>query len=392
MEMLTGLGILLLSSIGHAEYWVLFVNRAYSLRIDHRQLRILRRIHDIAIPIYTLVLLWQVGFGENGLLTGGAFNDQSPTVQWILTLTSLGVIPWLLGILRWQYWQKHAFRRADSREFHDVLNLAERNPELGDVRGPRQRLSGLFPWNEVFRLEVNTKTIVVDSWKGGRNERPLRIVHFSDLHFVGCPGEGYYRWVFRQAAALRPDAFVFTGDLIDDPELVPMAVDILSTLTAIAPCFFVLGNHDWRFDHEQLRQTVQRAGWINVAGQTLSVELGGRRVVISGSERPWLGHNPPSPEGDGTALRLFVSHSPDQVGFALRGGYDVMLAGHTHGGQVVLPVIGPVYSPSIHGVRFAAGTFPIGPMHLHVSRGVGGKDPLRWRCCPELTCLQITNS
>jgi predicted MPP superfamily phosphohydrolase len=67
-----------------------------------------------------------------------------------------------------------------------------------------------------------------------------------------------------------------------------------------------------------------------------------------------------------------------------------MLAGHTHGGQVVLPVIGPVYSPSLFGVSHAAGLFTGGPVALHVSRGLGGKDPLRWHCTPELTRLCVS--
>jgi predicted MPP superfamily phosphohydrolase len=66
-----------------------------------------------------------------------------------------------------------------------------------------------------------------------------------------------------------------------------------------------------------------------------------------------------------------------------------MLSGHTHGGQVVLPVVGPVYSPSLHGVKYASGLFRYPECTLHVSRGLGSKDPLRWNCTPELTWLQI---
>ena len=88
-------------------------------------------------------------------------------------------------------------------------------------------------------------------------------------------------------------------------------------------------------------------------------------------------------------MRILLSHSPDQFRFAQKGGYNVMLSGHTHGGQVVLPIIGPVYAPSIYGVSFAAGLFRLNKLTLHVSRGIGAKDPLRWRCRPELTCLEI---
>ena len=57
---------------------------------------------------------------------------------------------------------------------------------------------------------------------------------------------------------------------------------------------------------------------------------------------------------------------------------------------VVLPVIGPVYAPSIYGVSFVSGLFRMGPLTMHVTRGIGGKEPLRWNCCPELTCLEVS--
>ncbi len=427
MHLLIGLGILLLSSIGHAEFWVLFVNRAYSFRIHHQKLRLLRRLHDIFVPLFPLFLLWKIGFGEKGLLVGGQLSEQSPITKWLLGLTALGVIPWLFGIVRWHWKLKHAFYYADSREDFDLLRLAASDPSIGDIQGPGKQFLRHFPQNEIYTIEVNVKRILLpcrttvlnsdspverspsehsrkinnqphkphdkqhERQQEGRDPQTpsLRLIHFSDLHFIGCPGLGYYRWVMNQAISLQPDAFLFTGDLIDDPELMYPAAEILGTLTSHAPCYFVLGNHDWRYDHEELRRAVVKAGWIDVAGRSHSVTLAEHKVQIAGSELPWLGQRPPTAHENDTDLRLLLSHSPDQFRFAAAEGYDLMLAGHTHGGQVVLPLIGPVYSPSIHGVRFASGLFQLGSLHLHVSRGLGAKDPIRWRCKPELTCLDI---
>ena len=66
-----------------------------------------------------------------------------------------------------------------------------------------------------------------------------------------------------------------------------------------------------------------------------------------------------------------------------------MLSGHNHGGQIVLPVLGPVYSPSRFGVKYAAGTFHEPPTLLHVSRGLSGRYPLRWNCLPEVTRIVL---
>ncbi len=405
MNILMGIAILVASAWGFAEWWAIFVNRLYSFKIDHQKLRWARRLHDIFVPLFPVFLLYTTGFGKNGLLTGARFSDLSSELQLLLLLTGLGILPLTAGILRWQLWHRHAFAASDSRERFDLHALSKTDSSLGDIQGPRKTLMKRLPLNEIFHLEFNRKTIRVKEDMGGMGIRgvmgeegggagiggrkPLRIVHISDLHFVGCPGEGFYRWMFQRIADLKPDMVAFTGDLIDDESLIPLVTDILKSLPEIVPCFFVLGNHDWRYDHARLRNAVQNIGWHDLAGQTRHLRIAGYDIVIAGTEMPWLGHAPSGVQKSEVDLRLLLSHSPDQFQFAIQEGFDVMLAGHTHGGQVVLPIVGPVFSPSWYGVRFASGLFRVGNLNLHVSRGAGSKDPLRWRCCPEVTCLEV---
>jgi len=73
----------------------------------------------------------------------------------------------------------------------------------------------------------------------------------------------------------------------------------------------------------------------------------------------------------------------------VQADFDLMLSGHNHGGQVVLPVIGPVYSPSRFGVRYAGGTYHHRSLTMHVSRGLAAKDCLRWNCSPEVSLLHL---
>ena len=84
-------------------------------------------------------------------------------------------------------------------------------------------------------------------------------------------------------------------------------------------------------------------------------------------------------------LRILLSHSPDQLAWAREQGFQLMLAGHNHGGQIRLPMIGPIVTPSLHGVKYASGVFDESPTVMHVSRGISGDQPLRWNCPPELT-------
>ncbi len=121
----------------------------------------------------------------------------------------------------------------------------------------------------------------------------------------------------------------------------------------------------------------------------------GSPVVLAGNELPWfkpaadLGQCPPTVNGK-RPLRVVLSHSPDQLGWARTHDCDLMLAGHTHGGQIRLPGIGPILSPSLHGSRHASGTFYYEPTVLHVSRGIAGTRPLRLNCPPEVAHLVCT--
>jgi predicted MPP superfamily phosphohydrolase len=97
----------------------------------------------------------------------------------------------------------------------------------------------------------------------------------------------------------------------------------------------------------------------------------------------------PQPQAHGSLFRIAVAHSPDQYPWAQNYDFDLMLAGHTHGGQIRFPVIGPVLSPSRFGVKYAAGTFYEAPTLMHVSRGIAGTRPLRFNCPPELSKLVL---
>ena len=115
---------------------------------------------------------------------------------------------------------------------------------------------------------------------------------------------------------------------------------------------------------------------------------------MAGTETPWFGANPRVPprtfdENGVPIARILLSHSPDQIPWARRQNFDLMLAGHTHGGQIRFPVLGPIVAPSLFGVRYASGVFHEAPTLMHVSRGVSGLDPIRVNCPPEVTRITL---
>jgi predicted MPP superfamily phosphohydrolase len=126
----------------------------------------------------------------------------------------------------------------------------------------------------------------------------------------------------------------------------------------------------------------------------MTLEIAGEALLLAGNELPW--HRPAAametapPRGqDNSPVRVLLSHTPDQLEWARRWDFDLMLAGHTHGGQVRLPLIGPLFVPSRIEVRYSAGVFHEPPLVLHVTRGVSGKTPLRINCPPEIDKLTL---
>ena len=392
MQQLIGWLLLIASIAGHTEWWVMLVNRSHALRISSTRLRKFRTLHDLAVLSYPFILLWLTGTGPASLLFGGRFSQQSSFLQGLLIVTIAGCIPLLLGMYRWHWIRHPQFKHKNTATRHDVLSSASSEAERIAVRGPRRHPSQLWPLNEIFHLEVNTKAVRVMQTirKGKATRTPLRLAHLSDLHFIGCPGPGYYQFLVKRVIDLQPDLILFTGDLIDEIALLPEAIDILRPLLSVAPCYFILGNHDWKYEHELIRSQFAASGWRCVTGRSEILRVGDYQILLAGSEQPWIGPDPPVVRDAGCDLRILLSHSPDQYPLAKKYGYDLMLSGHTHGGQVVLPIFGPIYSPSLFGVSFVSGLFQLGPMTMHVSRGIGAKDPMRWRCSPELTCLEVT--
>ena len=145
--------------------------------------------------------------------------------------------------------------------------------------------------------------------------------------------------------------------------------------------YYVLGNHDLRVDHRQLVQKLNELGLIHVGGTWREAVVRDTPIVIAGNELPWFGTAPhtagmPPRDANDLPLRILLAHTPDQFGWARLHDFDLILAGHNHGGQVCLPVIGPILAPSLSGVRYAGGTFRRENTVLHVSRGTGGPDAL----------------
>jgi predicted MPP superfamily phosphohydrolase len=255
---------------------------------------------------------------------------------------------------------------------------------------------------------------------------PLRILHISDAHLT--PGRHRLLSFLRALDALEPDLVVNTGDSIAHTRAVGPLLEALGPLLD-RPGVFVYGSNDlysptpknparyiWRTSADEHKRNVpdlpwaelgadlEAAGWMNASNKRGRIKVGDFDVEVAGVHDSHIGRDryeriagPADPAAD---VRLGVMHSPEPqvMDRFVADGFDLLLAGHTHGGQVCLPGYGTLVTNCGLDTARARGlhTHPagIGERHrayLHVSAGLGTSPyaPLRFGCRPEATLLTL---
>jgi predicted MPP superfamily phosphohydrolase len=230
-------------------------------------------------------------------------------------------------------------------------------------------------WLRVARHEITAKV-----------PRPLLVAHVSDLHTHGLGA--IERSTLDTIDAEKPDLVVVTGDVVDDGAL-EHARPFFERLHPPLGTFVVSGNWEsWKPTHPDQRGFYDSVGAHYLLNEAREVVPG---VWIAGIDDALAGAPDPRralamiPSG---ALRIALFHSP--VAFdELAPSIDLAFAGHTHGGQVRIPIFGPVWLPPGSG-RYLEGWYPQGGARMHVSRGIGESVlPVRFWCRPELAFVRV---
>jgi hypothetical protein len=218
-----------------------------------------------------------------------------------------------------------------------------------------------------------------------------RIAFLSDLHASPLVPRWWLEHAVEVVLKLAADLVALGGDFVDDDmHFVPLISKVLRPLNAPDGVVAVLGNHDHYVDPEAVRSQLSAAGIRELRNQALVIERGGDHLAVAGigdlecdviDFDAAVGHLPAD------LPRVVLTHDPDAFAYWPDGlRLDLMLCGHTHGGQAYLPFLGPPFVPSQFGFRYLSGTYREADRLLYVSRGVGVSGaPFRWRCPPEIT-------
>ncbi|TVT60533.1 metallophosphoesterase [Amycolatopsis rhizosphaerae] len=249
--------------------------------------------------------------------------------------------------------------------------------------------------------------------------QPIRVLHISDLHML--PGQkSKQRWV-AALGELEPDLVVNTGDNLAHPHAVPYVLRAIGSLLD-RPGVFIFGSNDYyapkpknparylmprgkkkrihgnQLPWRDLRAAFVEHGWLDLTHVRRTLTAAGQTVFAAGVDDPHLHRDRYSdiagPADRNATLRLGITHSPEPrvLDTFAEDGYDLVLAGHTHGGQLRIPGIGALVTNCELDRSRARGTSRWGAhMWLHVSAGLGTSPyaPARFACPPEASLLTL---
>ena len=388
MAFFLGILLVIFAWLGHVVLWVAIVNRLHAYALPRK----LIDLATLASGLLLVLLVWPLllvtaqqlaiptsytlGMAPGPLSTAYAWFCAAVAVGGMLGRLYLACHKELVGVVR-------------DRKSH-LLPLPYGPHELLAPGLPR--LVGSLPGNQVLRPVVTELELAIPQLPVGF--QGLRIAHLSDLHLSGRIGQGYLEAIDDATNQLAPDLVVVTGDIVERPQCLDWIAPSLGRVDPRAARLFVLGNHDRHVGPDNVRQAMTAAGFLNLGGLSESIDLPHGTCIAAGNETPWFGQAPSLPWAgqeplDCNTFRLALIHTPDLFGWCAAQRFHLALAGHNHGGQVRLPLLGAILAPSRYGVRYASGAFRRQETVLHVSQGTSCLAPLRYNCPPELSLLVL---
>ncbi|MEK4713800.1 metallophosphoesterase [Sporosarcina sp. FSL K6-5500] len=253
----------------------------------------------------------------------------------------------------------------------------------------------------VYSLKIEPKLLITKEYElkfssGGENS--IRVVQFSDVHLGPNYSLEQLERLVDRINKLKPDLIAFTGDLIDvasEFEGRSEISGILDKLSSRYGKYAIWGNHDYGGGGVRFYEKIMiESGFKLLTNQNSKIELeSGKVLTIIGVDDAMLG-NPDVQKAysgvDDQGAKLLLLHQPDLVDEIGYDNFDLALAGHSHGGQVIVPTLGPVVTPPL-AKKYRKGMYQLGiHTHLYVNSGIGTtRIPIRFWSPPEISVFDI---
>ncbi len=367
--------------IGHACFWTYWLNNLYGRRLPKRFLKPWRLLTGLVI-VFGLPLLWWTFEYDS--------QHGSPVGLWSILVSFYTALCILLGAVNFPIVTIARLRRRPPASLlKEATRTLDLRAELGDraVGDGFYRRIATLPFNGVFRVDFTDLEIAPSRlpavWDG------LTILLLSDFHFHGTPSRTWFERIFDEIAKEPPpDIVVLAGDFVDSDAHRDWIAPLLGRLKGTACNLAILGNHDEHHEPEKVRIQLEQAGYRVLSNSMETVPIRGVPCELIGHEGPWF---PPGPLRlpEAKTFRICASHTPDNFHWGIANDIDLMLCGHVHGGQIRLPIIGSIFVPSVYSRRYDMGVFGKGNLTMVIGRGLSGKEPIRFRCNPQVIRMTL---
>jgi len=381
-----------------------------------------RQAHRVRVALAAVFIVFNLPWlvvGQRVLFGGGLWGVgriplTGPWIAWQLLgwIYCALVTVYLLGKVLWWLGAKLRGKRGAGPSAEDAAPHAQRREPLPAPRSLSRRrflaratyayagagvaLSTYGIWSAHRLPQVTRRALVFPDLPAGLDG--LRVLHLSDLHAGIHLGEDAMQEIVAGANALRPDLIVQTGDMIDiSRAYIPPYVRAFRELSAPLGVVTVLGNHDRYTGEREVIQGCRDAGQVFLQNGCHVVERHGAVLALLGIDDPhnWTADDPQRTDVDAAlraappdAFRVLLAHRPGAWDTAAPRGIPLTLAGHIHGGQFYLPVIG--WSPGSLITKYVMGHFQRGNSQLYVSRGIGVVGvPIRVFAPPEIELFEL---
>lgn len=241
-------------------------------------------------------------------------------------------------------------------------------------------------WIEIKNISINVHALP-------KRFEGMTIAQLSDIHHCKYVSREFIKNCVRKVNALSPDIVALTGDFVyGSKEFISSVAEELSELKAKEGVFAVLGNHD---NKDETTGALAEKGIRVLINEHIPLYRKKDYLFIAGVDDLWAGKLNIETTLNGTddKPKILLCHNPDAIEKIKHTNVDFVMAGHTHGGQVCLPLYGPPVVYSKFGARYASGLFHEGKTIMYVNKGIGVSNfPIRFFARPEITLFTLQNS
>lgn len=255
-------------------------------------------------------------------------------------------------------------------------------------------LAGLGLLLMAYAVFVEPRRIRVARFREALISEPrtwIRLAFLSDFHAGGFRSRPWFERITREVQAIRPDLIVGGGDYVSDRAESISELSSLRDLKAPLGKYFVMGNHEYLDRPQDVRAALVSYGFSDVTNRAIRIEREGATLEIYGIDDHWRGNPLPFVRSSSATPHLLISHEPDALMDLSEGQTDLVLSGHTHGGQVRLPLVGSIYPiPAKLGRLVDRGRKIINGTKLIVSSGLGEQEGrVRLGCPAEIVIVEV---